>query len=881
MQESKSASIMDGFASMTPQMCLVLRDGADLSEIPAADLVVGDIVYVRPGDKVPADIRILASQNFRVDNSSLTGEAEPQSRAPECTDENPLETHNLAFYSSLATDGSAHGVVILTGDRTVIGLIAGMTSSAKTELTPLQKEIDRFIKIISAVAIALGIIFLVVGFAVKVHWIANVVFAIGIIVANVPEGLLPTVTVALSVTAKALARKNVLVKNLASVETLGSCSTICSDKTGTLTQNKMTVAHLVYDGRIWNNDNVELSAGHFQKDAPSFKMLHNIATLCNRAVFNAGSTSPTSEGGEHEGQSTLSSSSTPARIVGDASESALLRFFHEVRNSSEHRMSFPKLYEVPFNSTNKWQLSIHHDLDTDLCILMMKGAPERIMSRCDRVLVDGAERDFDERIKAEYEACYEAVAGNGERALGFAYTILSPDVFTPAFEYDMDLANFPVTNLVFTGLVSLIDPPRHGVADSVAQCRDAGIRVIMVTGDHPLTAKAIAKQVGIIQDETVEDIAAREGVPVNTIDPATARAVVIPGSAIDSMSSEEWDAVLAKRQIVFARTSPDQKLLIVENCQKRGEIVAVTGDGVNDSPALKKADLGCAMGISGSDVSRDAADVILLDDNFSSIVTGIRQGRIIFDNLKKSICYTLSSNSAELAPFIAFMVLQMPLALSAVLILCIDLGTDMVPAISFAYEAPESNIMRRPPRNPKVDRLVTVRLAVFSYLWLGTVQAVAGFLNYYLVLGSYGIHPADILFKSLEFFRTDTVDPFLGYSPEQQLFIVRQAQTTFFVGVVLTRIGVCLTCKTRRLSLFQSTQSGKHNVVMYIAILIELAIVLVLVNVPGVQNVFGTVRLDWHYWFVPLPFFVVLIGFDELRKLAMRRSAWAAHHLYY
>eukprot|EP01113_Clastostelium_recurvatum_P023597 TRINITY_DN2814_c0_g1_i1.p1 TRINITY_DN2814_c0_g1~~TRINITY_DN2814_c0_g1_i1.p1 ORF type:complete len:748 (+),score=241.46 TRINITY_DN2814_c0_g1_i1:1246-3489(+) len=747
-----------------------------------------------------------------------------------------------------------------------------MTTSTKTELTPLQKEINRFIKIVSAVAISLGIIFLVVGFAVKVYWITNIVFAIGIIVANVPEGLLPTVTVALSVTAKALARQNVLVKNLASVETLGSCSTICSDKTGTLTQNKMTVSHLVYDAKI-------NTAAQYE-ESPSFKMLHNISTLCNRAVFDSGSMVDDGKGKE------ASAVGAEARIIGDASESALLRFFHGVLDSAEHRLNFPKLYEVPFNSTNKWQLSIHHVLETDECILMMKGAPERIMARCNRVLNEGEVRDFDREMQAQYESCYETIAARGERALGFAYTFLPKDVFTASFEFDIDQSNFPLVDLVFSGLVSLIDPPRAGVPESINQCREAGIRVIMVTGDHPLTAKAIAKQVNIILDETVEDIALREGVPVSSIDPASALAVVIPGSAIDAMTTDEWDMVLAKRQIVFARTSPDQKLLIVENCQKRGEIVAVTGDGVNDSPALKKADLGCAMGISGSDVSRDAAAVILLDDNFTSIITGIRQGRIIFDNLKKSICYTLSSNSAELVPFIAFMVLQMPLALSAVLILCIDLGTDMVPAISFAYEAPESNIMRRPPRNPKRDRLVTLRLAVYSYLWLGTVQAIAGFLNYFLVLGSYGIHPANAIFTSLTFFRLDTNETFLGYSPETQLHILRKAQTAFFVGVVLTRIGVLLTCKTRRLSLFVSlfggrTKQQKHNIVMYLAILAELAIVIILVNVPGVQDVFGTVSLDWHFWFVPLPFFVFLIAADEIRKYAMRHSAWAAAHLYY
>jgi sodium/potassium-transporting ATPase subunit alpha len=463
-----------------------------------------------------------------------------------------------------------------------------------------------------------------------------------------------------------------MVKNLQSVETLGSITCICSDKTGTLTQNRMTVVHVMYDNVIWTCDEIQ-TAGSFNPESGSFKALQRIATLCNRAVFDL------AEPGNME------KPVLQRKTVGDASESALIKFCEPLRSINEHRVSNPKLFEIPFNSVNKWQLSIHQE-SADQCVLLMKGAPERVISLCTKILIDGKVQELTHDDMETFQKSYETLAAHGERVLGFAQLILDQESFPPTFEFDADKKNFPVADLTFVGLMALMDPPRPNVPEAVALCKTAGIRVIMVTGDHPLTAKAIAKQVGIIEGDTVEDIAEREGVPASEVDHRRAPAVVVKGSDIDDLMEADWDRILSKRQVVFARTSPEQKLMIVENCQARGEIVAVTGDGVNDSPALKKADLGCAMGICGSDVSKEAADVVLLDDNFASIVHGIEEGRIIFDNLKKSICYTLSSNSAELLPFIAFVVLQMPLALSAVLILCIDLGTDMVPAISLAND---------------------------------------------------------------------------------------------------------------------------------------------------------------------------------------------------
>ncbi|CAF3970391.1 unnamed protein product [Rotaria magnacalcarata] len=659
-QEAKSSRIMESFKNMVPPLALAIRNG-EKRNLKAEELVVGDLVEVKFGDRVPADIRIVQAHGFKVDNSSLTGESEPQSRLPECTHENAIETKNLAFFSTFAVEGTCRGLVVRTGDRTVMGRIANLASSLETGETPIAREIAHFIHIITGVAVFLGVSFFVIAFVLGYPWLEAVIFLIGIIVANVPEGLLATVTVCLTLTAKRMAKKNCLVKNLEAVETLGSTSTICSDKTGTLTQNRMTVAHMWFDNRIVEADTSENQQNNLETSYFLFKM--------NLLV-----------------------------VIGN-----VIKFREQNR----------KICELPFNSTNKFQVSIHETQDgDDRYLLVMKGAPERILERSSTIYIDGTDIELNEYWKAAFNRSYLELGGLGERVLGFCDLRLPITDYPRGYDFNSDDINFPVTNLRFLGLVSMIDPPRAAVPEAVAKCRSAGIKVIMVTGDHPITAKAIAKAVGIISEgqETVEDIAQRLNIPVEQVDPSHAKACVVHGNDLKSMSPSEIDAILRDHpEIVFARTSPQQKLIIVEGCQRQGAIVAVTGDGVNDSPALKKADIGVAMGIAGSDVSKQAADMILLDDNFASIVTGVEEGRLIFDNLKKSIAYTLTSNIPEITPFLMYLITDIPLPLGTITILCIDLGTDMVPAISLAYEKAETDIMKRRPRDPKHDRLVNER----------------------------------------------------------------------------------------------------------------------------------------------------------------------------
>ncbi|MED6277359.1 Sodium/potassium-transporting ATPase subunit alpha-2 [Characodon lateralis] len=498
-----------------------------------------------------------------------------------------------------------------------MGRIATLASELEVRQTPISIEIEHFIQIITALAVFLGMSFFILSLILGYTWLEAVIFLIGIIVANVPEGLLATVTVCLTLTAKRMAKKNCLVKNLEAVETLGSTSTICSDKTGTLTQNRMTVAHMWFDNQIHEADTTEDHSGSvFDKSSGTWASLSRVAGLCNRAVFKPGQ--------EHL-------SILMRDTAGDASESALLKCIEVCSGSvRDMRARNPKVAEIPFNSSNKFQLSIHEVEESPSGhLLVMKGAPERILDRCSTIMIYGQEEPLDEGWKDAFQNAYLELGGLGERVLGFCHLNLSSSQFPRGFTFDCDDTNFPTEQLCFLGLISMIDPPRAAVPDAVGKCRSAGIKVIMVTGDHPITAKAIAKGVGIISEgnETVEDIAERLNIPLSQVNPRDAKACVVHGSDLKDMSSEYLDDLLRNHtEIVFARTSPQQKLIIVEGCQRQGAIVAVTGDGVNDSPALKKADIGVAMGIAGSDVSKQAADMILLDDNFASIVTGVEEG---------------------------------------------------------------------------------------------------------------------------------------------------------------------------------------------------------------------------------------------------------------
>jgi len=897
-QERKSSKIMESFKKMVPQHARVIRDG-ETDTVPAEEIVLGDLVEVEAGDRIPADLRIIEAHQFKVDNSTLTGESEPQVRGIECTHENPLESKNLAFFSTNCVEGTGRGIVISTGDRTVMGRIAGLAAGLEMGEAPIAREIQHFIHIITGGACFLGTTFFIIALLLGYFWLEAVVFLIGIIVANVPEGLIATVTVCLTLTAKRMAAKNCLVKNLEAVETLGSTSTICSDKTGTLTQNRMTVAHMWFDNQIIEADTTEDQSGaQYDRKSTSWLTLARVCCLCSRAEFKPGQ--------EHLPVLKRDTS-------GDASESAILKCMElTMGHVNDYRHYFPKICEIPFNSTNKYHVTVHDNTshnhtednqaqpppntsaggtgvgglshidkmsglnDEHTYLVCMKGAPERILERCSSILIDGKTVELNEERRELFNEAYLQLGGLGERVIGFCDCELSAKEFPKGFKFIPEpKPNFPLNNMRFVGLVSMIDPPRAAVPDAVAKCRSAGIKIIMVTGDHPITAKAIAKSVGIISEgtETVEDIAARLNKSVEEVDPAEAKAAVIHGQELRDMTPEQLDIILSTHpEIVFARTSPQQKLIIVEGCQRAGAVVAVTGDGVNDSPALKKADIGIAMGISGSDVSKQAADLILLDDNFASIVIGVEEGRLIFDNLKKSIAYVLTSNIPEITPFLAFIAFGIPLALGTVTILWIDLGTDMVPAISLAYEHPESDIMKRKPRDPVNDRLVNQRLLSLAYGQTGIIQASAGFFTYSIIMCESGFYLGDLI-GIRELWESKAINDFKDSYGQEWTFQQRKkleytCQTAFFISIVIVQWAELIVCKTKTNSI---TQQKMTNKVMNFALVFETLLAAFLSYCPGMDTALNMYPIKINWWLPPIPFAIMILCYDETRKYLIRK----------
>ncbi|KAL4441171.1 hypothetical protein ABPG74_002121 [Tetrahymena malaccensis] len=754
-QNAKSEALMKSFKNFLPQKCTVIRNG-EPKHIDALKIVVGDIVLIKAGEKIPADIRILESSEMKVDNSPLTGESEPQLRTAECSHpENYLETANMAFFGTLCKEGTGKGVVVSTGDRTTLGQIADLSSGEKKAKTPLRAELDRFVYMVTILGIFLCILFfllayLVIGFPVM----SCIVFGIGILVANVPEGLLGCITICLAITAKNLARKQVLVKNLEAVETLGSTSCICTDKTGTLTQNVMTVKH------IWINDTVFETPNllHLQKGQESpydindigFKTLQQAAMISSEAVFDFS---------ELKDKNNVDYLKCP--VIGDATETGLIRFYQSINDVNSFRSKFKivknpdeTLSRMPFSSQYKFALTVvEEESENSHYAVYMKGAPEKIWSYCSTVYCNNQQNDIDNSWQTKFKQINLQFGKGGERVLGFAKLALPATQYPKGSHFYVQNPSkftFQLAKFQFCGLVSLMDPPKPRVPYAILECRSAGIKVIMVTGDQPPTAAAIAKEVNIVPQEIITNEDLMEKNP--TLDWFQAseqcEAIVVHGDRIlesfEKSIEEKRESPdfylrqwVKKPYCVFARTTPAQKLQIVEACQKERFIVAATGDGVNDSPAIKKADIGVSMNLSGSDVTKDAADMILLDDDFASIVLGVEEGRKIFDNLKKSCVYLLTSNMTEIIPFLAFIILLLPVPLSSIYMLILQVGTDIWPAISLAYEDAELDVMTRKPRR-KSDHLCSLKLVTIAYFQMGQLESAAGFIGYYMMFNYFG-----------------------------------------------------------------------------------------------------------------------------------------------
>ncbi|TKR73650.1 hypothetical protein L596_020936 [Steinernema carpocapsae] len=567
-------------------------------------------------------------------------------------------------------------------------------------------------------------------------------------------------------------------------------------------------------------------------------------------------------------------------ICGSPSEVALLRYVDKIFSVPHIRQKYQVIYEVPFNSLRKWHLMVlletgtQYDDDGNVeFLLLLKGAPEVVIQKCSNLATTEGTTELDEDTMMDFQDAYDHFGNNGRRVIGFAHKSFIGSKDT---KFNWEQGNVPLEDLTFLGIAAIMDPPRPDTAEAIRRCKEAGIKVFMVTGDHPTTATAIAREIGLIgESEKVTPRRLGKSVRVNVVeedDEEEREWATVHGKMLPDMSDDDWDELLLHRFIVFARTTPEQKLMIVEQCQKRNEVVAVTGDGVNDAPALKRANIGVAMGITGSDVAKQAADIILMDDNFASIIKGIEEGRLLFDNLRKTIAYTLTHSMPEVVPICLNFLFGLPMAITALQILSIDLGTEITPAVSLAYENSESDIMKKPPRKRNI-RLVSFTLLFYSYIIAGGMVIVGCTLAYFFTYWFHGIHPLDLFFTSQDYFRYHPVGNFTSngnlYDEPTQLDIRNQAAAAYYMTMIMSQVYHVWQCKTRRTSIFTH---GISNIVTIYAVIIEVCLVIIFVYVPGIRFIMGSSPPPYEVWFFSLGVGICLWIYNEMRKYLIRRD---------
>ena len=787
-QEYQAEETMAALQRLLPHQVRAQRGGLVVATA-AADIVPGDVILLSAGDTVPADCRLLEAFGVRVNNATVTGEARAVSRdADACTNPDLLRSRNVLLAGTSVTTGEAKALVFATGMQTVFGGIARLTQTTADTPSPLQKEITTLSHLIAVLAVGIGLIVFTVGAFIGLPMRISVVFSIGIIVANVPEGLLPTVTLAMAMAARRMAKRRTLVRHLPSVETLGSATVICTDKTGTLTQNRMDVRTIYVPGRF-------VTAADAAR--PDFATTHRRFFEC---AVHCHDLKRTSDG------------PTPHRI-GDPMELALV----QLAETAGSRDLLERVDEMPFDPERRRLVTVHRGGGES--ILFAKGAPEEILPRTRWIERDGRHEPLTADWRAALADAATQMADRGLRVLALTHRVL------PA-EYVLTNAD---DDLILTALVGFEDPPRPEVPAAMRRCREAGIKVIMVTGDHPHTALAIAREIGLVHGS---------------------EPCLITGDDLARMADTEIQLALDAREIVCARVTADQKLRIVTALQRKREVVAVTGDGVNDAPALRAADVGIAMGISGTDVAREASDVVLMDDNFATIVNGIEEGRAVFDNIRRFLTYILTSNIPELVPYLAFAFAGVPLALTVIQILAVDLGTDMVPALGLGAEPPDPAAMHRPPRR-RADRLLTAGLLMRAYLFLGACQALASMTAFFVVLSDAGWQ--------------------WGQAIAADSVAYRQATTACLTAIVLMQVINVHLCRSRMTSIFSLPLFG--NPLITLGIVAEIGIILLIDYTPAGQALFGTAPIGWRAWLIVLPFAFGMLMLEEGRKAVMRRVA--------
>ena len=805
-QERQAEHAVEALRRYLPLQARVIRDRR-MQQVEAHGLVPGDVLVIEEGDRICADARLLEG-DLEVDLSTLTGESQPVFRSSEFVDTTGpmIEARDLVFSGASCVGGEARALVYATGMRTELGRIAALSQRVEEELSPLEVEVRRVAWLIALVAVAVGVLFLPIG------WLGaglplrdSFIFAIGLIVANVPEGLLPTITLSLAVGVAALARRGALVKRLSAVETLGSTTVICTDKTGTLTENRMQAL------RIWTPlGEIDLESGVDVEAAmaanPVLGLVGRTIAACSTAELD-----PRSAG----------------KSRGEATEVGLLEAARTLRvdvavTRREHRRR--KIYR--FDPKLRLMSTVDEREDGGLTV-HAKGAPEEVLQRSTEIGGPDDHVPLEEVDRGEVLEVLERWALQGLRVLAVARRRLEDGSEPPTRREDAE------RDLCLLGLVALFDPPRPEVASAVASCHEAGIRIIVVTGDYGLTAIEIARRVGIVSDG----------------------ATVVTGAELERMSERELDELFRDgRELVFARTSPEAKLRIADSLRDEGHVVAMTGDGVNDAPALRRADIGVAMGLSGTEVAREAATMVLTDDNFSTIVAAVAAGRRVYENIRKFVFYIFAHATPEVVPFLVFALSggAIPLPLTVMQILAIDLGTEILPALALGREQAEPGLMERPPRSRK-EGVIRRAMLFRAWIFVGGIEAVLVMAGFLAVLVGAGWNPGDPV-SSGDVLHDDYV----------------RATTMTFAGIVACQVGTAVAARTDYASL--RSIGFFSNRFLLLGIAFELVFAAALIYIPALQPIFHTTALGPAELAILATFPVIVWGADELRRYLRRRA---------
>ncbi|KAA0547995.1 calcium-translocating P-type ATPase, SERCA-type [Bacillus sp. BGMRC 2118] len=776
-QERKAEKSLQALKELSAPQVMALREGTWM-KIPSKELVIGDVLKFSSGDRISADLRVLQSSSLEIEESALTGESVPVQKRTEPIGGTNIglgDQENMAFMGTLVTRGSGVGVVVATGMKTAMGQIADLLQSAETMITPLQRKLEQLGKILITVALALTFIVVVLG-VLQGHDVYSMFLAgVSLAVAAIPEGLPAIVTVALSLGVQRMIKNNAIVRKLPAVETLGCASVICSDKTGTMTQNKMTVTHLWSGGTTWNVSGTGYEpSGRFyegEKDVhptevKSLQQLLTFGLLCNNAELK-----------QKKSEFILDGDPTEGALVVSAMKAGMTRKLLEEQFIVEK--------EFPFDSSRKMMSVVVRDTNGKRFVVT-KGAPDVLIQNSESILWDHKQQFLSSRLKEEVEGAIEDLGKQALRTIAIAFKALGPSQ-TVYSEADAE------NNLIFIGLQGMIDPPRPEVKQAVIECREAGIKTVMITGDHIVTAKAIAKQLDILPEN----------------------GKVVQGSELSDMTDEELESIVDD-VYVFARVSPEHKLKIVKALQKNGHIVAMTGDGVNDAPAIKASDIGIAMGITGTDVAKEASSLVLLDDNFATIKAAIKEGRNIYENIRKFIRYLLASNVGEILVMLFAMLLALPLPLVPIQILWVNLVTDGLPAMALGLDQAESDVMKRSPRSPKEG--VFARKLGWKIISRGFLIGIVTLAAFMIV---YDRQPDDLMY----------------------------AQTIAFATLVMAQLIHVFDCRSERSVFHRNPFENKYLV---FAVLSSILLMLVVIYYPPLQPIFHTTAIALRDWLLIL-----------------------------